>query len=97
MATAKMGIIGFPIRHSISPVFQQAALDYLGLDATYEAWEVEPGSVGEFVNGLRSPDTLGINVTVPHKEAVIPFLDARLTIGPLAPERSIPLSTEKGD
>lgn len=75
MATAKMGIIGFPIRHSISPVFQQAALDYLGLDATYEAWEVEPGSVGEFVNGLRSPDTLGINVTVPHKEAVIPFLD----------------------
>ena len=75
MATAKMGIIGFPIHHSISPVFQQAALDHLGLDATYEAWEVEPGSVGDFVNGLRSPDTMGINVTVPHKEAVIPFLD----------------------
>ncbi len=75
MATAKLGIIGFPIRHSISPAFQQAALDHLGLDATYQGWEVKPEDVGEFVNGLRSPGTLGINVTVPHKEAVIPFLD----------------------
>lgn len=75
MATSKLGIIGFPIRHSISPAFQQAALDHLGLDATYEGWEVKPEEVGEFVNGLRSPDTLGINVTVPHKESVIPFLD----------------------
>ena len=75
MATAKLGIIGFPIRHSISPAFQQAALDHLGLDATYQGWEVKPEDVGEFVNGLRSPGTLGINITVPHKEAVIPFLD----------------------
>ena len=58
MATAKLGIIGFPIRHSISPAFQQAGLDHLGLDATYEAWEVAPEKVGEFVNGLRSPGTL---------------------------------------
>lgn len=73
--SSKLGIIGFPIGHSISPVFQQAALDHLGLDATYQAWEVEPGAVGEFVQGLRRPDVLGINVTVPHKEAVIPLLD----------------------
>jgi shikimate dehydrogenase len=70
-----LGIIGFPIGHSISPVFQQAALDYCGLDATYQAWEVPPQQVGEFIRGLRSPGTLGINVTVPHKEAVIPHLD----------------------
>jgi shikimate dehydrogenase len=75
MAASKLGIIGFPISHSISPVFQQAALDHLGLDATYQAWEVKPEEVGEFVDGLRSPGTLGINVTVPHKESVIPFLD----------------------
>ena len=73
--TSKLGIIGFPISHSISPVFQQAALDHLGVDATYQAWEVKPEEIGEFVDGLRSPGTLGINVTVPHKEAVIPFLD----------------------
>jgi shikimate dehydrogenase len=56
-------------------VFQQAALDYYGIDATYQAWEVPPGRVEEFIQGLRQPDALGINVTVPHKEAVIPYLD----------------------
>ena len=72
---SKLGIIGYPIGHSISPVFQQAALDYLGIDASYRAHEVAPEGVAEFVNGLRSPGVLGINVTVPHKEAVIPHLD----------------------
>ena len=72
----RVGIIGYPIRHSISPVFQQAAFDCLSLEARYQAWEVEPGSLGQFIGGLRSADTLGVNVTVPHKEAVIPHLDA---------------------
>ena len=71
----QLGIIGHPISHSISPVFQQAALDVIGFDGTYEPWDVSPGEVGDFVNGLRAPGTLGINVTVPHKEAVIPYLD----------------------
>ena len=72
----RVGIIGYPIRHSISPVFQQAAFDCLSLEARYQAWEVEPGSLGQFIGGLRSADTLGVNVTVPHKEAVMPHLDA---------------------
>ena len=71
----RLGIIGHPISHSISPVFQQAALDAIGFDGTYQPWDVAPDDVGNFVAGLRSPGTLGINVTVPHKEAVIPFLD----------------------
>ena len=73
--TARLGIIGFPIGHSISPRFQQAALDDIGIDASYQAWEVAPDQVAQFVQGLRDPDVLGINVTVPHKEAVIPHLD----------------------
>ncbi|MFQ6031040.1 MAG: shikimate dehydrogenase, partial [Dehalococcoidia bacterium] len=73
--SSTLGIIGYPIGHSISPVFQQAALDHYGIDATYQAWEVAPDRVGEFVSGLRQPQVLGINVTVPHKEAVIPYLD----------------------
>ena len=59
----------------MSPVFQQAALDACGVDAQYVAYQVPPDEVGEFVNGLRYPGIMGINVTVPHKEAVIPFLD----------------------
>ena len=73
--TKRLGIIGYPIGHSISPIFQQVALDHIGIDAIYEKWEVTPESVGNFVNGLRTPDTLGINITLPHKQAVIPFLD----------------------
>ena len=73
--SSELGIIGFPIGHSISPVFQQAALDYLGISATYQAREVHPDQVGQFIQGLRESHFLGINVTLPHKEAVIPHLD----------------------
>ena len=72
----RVGVIGYPIGHSVSPAFQQAALDYHSIDATYEAWEVEPRELSEFVEGLRSHDALGVNVTVPHKEAVAAHLDA---------------------
>ena len=70
-----LGIIGYPIAHSISPIFQQAALDHCGIDATYQAFEVAPDQVGRFVGDLRREGAWGINVTVPHKEVVIPFLD----------------------
>ena len=70
-----LGIIGYPIGHSMSPVFQQAALDACGVDAQYVAYQVAPDEVEEFVNGLRPPGIMGINVTVPHKLAVMPFLD----------------------
>ena len=73
--TTKLGIIGYPIGHSISPVFQQAALDHCGIDGAYQAYQVAPDSLAEFFQDLRQPDFLGINVTVPHKEAVIPYLD----------------------
>ena len=71
----RIGVIGYPIGHSISPMFQQAALDHYSLDARYQAWEVAPEELEEFIAGLRSPDTMGISVTVPHKEAVISHLD----------------------
>lgn len=73
--TKKLGIIGYPIGHSISSVFQQAALDHLAIDATYHAWEVKPDKLAEFLQDIRSPEIMGINVTVPHKETVIPHLD----------------------
>ncbi len=69
------GIIGYPIGHSISPTFQQAALDSLAIGAEYQAYEVDPDDVRSFVASLRADAVTGINVTVPHKEAVMPFLD----------------------
>ena len=70
-----LGIIGCPIGHSISPVFQQAALDSKQLQASYQAWEIPPMGLAGFVKTFREEEYLGINVTVPHKEAVIPYLD----------------------
>jgi len=70
-----IGLIGYPLKHSISPYFQQAALDYYRLDIRYEAWETDPAQLPDIVNGLRKPQNVGANVTVPYKEAVLPLLD----------------------
>lgn len=70
-----VGLIGFPLKHSISPVFQQAAFDHLGLDVRYEAWETDPKDVAGVVARLREEKYLGMNVTVPFKEIVMPLLD----------------------
>ena len=70
-----IGLIGYPVKHSISPFFQQAALDYYQLDICYEAWETDPGQLQGIVNSLREPQNIGANVTVPYKEAVLPLLD----------------------
>lgn len=65
-----------PDKPSTSPVFQQAAIDALGLDLRYERWPTPPEGLATRVTGLRSPVVLGANVTIPHKEAVMPLLDA---------------------
>jgi shikimate dehydrogenase len=76
-----VGLIGKPLAHSISPVFQQAALDHLRIDARYELWETERDALTERVAGMRGADCLGANVTVPYKELVIALLDE---VDPLA-------------
>jgi len=70
-----IGLIGHPLKHSISPYFQQAALNYYQLDIRYEAWETDPAQLQDIVNDLRKPQNVGANVTVPYKEAVLPLLD----------------------
>ncbi len=59
----------------MSPAIYRAAFLAMGMDVGYEAWAVPPGDVESAVRRLRGDDVLGLNVTVPHKQAVIPFLD----------------------
>lgn len=73
--TRTAGIIGHPVAHSLSPVFQAAAFEHCGLDIRYEFWDTPPEALRSRVESLRAPDVLGANVTIPHKEAVIPLLD----------------------
>jgi shikimate dehydrogenase len=70
-----IGLIGYPLRHSVSPYFQQAALDHYQLDIRYEAWETSPAQLRGIVENLRKPQNIGANVTAPYKETVLPLLD----------------------
>ena len=74
--TRKLWILGHPLSHSVSPAFQQAALDHYSLDIRYEARPVEPDRLPEEVEKLRGQEYLGANVTIPHKERVTSLLDA---------------------
>jgi len=70
-----LGVIGDPIAHSFSPDMHNAAIDALGIDFCYVAFHVSPDRVGEAVNGLRGFEILGLNVTIPHKLAVMEHVD----------------------
>ena len=72
---AVIALIGHPVAHSISPAMQQAALDALGVDARYEAWDVPPAELPRAAERLRGPRLLGANATVPHKAALLRLAD----------------------
>ena len=74
-ATRLVGVIGWPVSHSRSPRMHNAAFASLGLDWAYVPLPVAPERVGEAVRGLAALGFAGANVTVPHKQAVMPFLD----------------------
>src|SRR5688572_27997856 len=74
--TQKIAKIGHPVAHSISPAFQQAALDALGIDARYEAWDTATADLSTAAESLRSGELLGANVTVPHKVAMLRLVDS---------------------
>ena len=68
-------VIGHPIEHSMSPIMWNPALQELGLDYVYLAFDVHPKNLEKAISGIRSLDIRGINVTLPHKETVIKYLD----------------------
>jgi shikimate dehydrogenase len=73
--TRVLGIIGSPVDHSLSPVMQNAAIEALGIDYVYVPFPVAPDRLASAIEGLRRLGVWGFNVTIPHKTAVIPFLD----------------------
>jgi shikimate dehydrogenase len=76
--TKRVVLIGHPVAHSLSGAMQQAAFDDQGIDATYELWDRPALGLAEAVTELRGDDFLGANVTIPHKERIVPLVD-RLT------------------
>jgi shikimate dehydrogenase len=73
--TRVYGIIGDPVAHSLSPLMQNRAFQAQGIEAVYVPFHVTPEQLPAAVDGLRALGVAGWNVTVPHKEAVLPLLD----------------------
>lgn len=73
-ATRLVAVIGDPVRHSLSPAMHNAAFRALDLDWAYLALRVSAAQVGPAVSGAGALGLEGLNVTMPHKGAVIPYL-----------------------
>jgi len=74
-ATKIYGILGYPVRHTFSPGMHNSAFAELGMDACYVPFAVEPDRLGDAVKAIVPLGLCGLNITVPHKEKVIPYLD----------------------
>ena len=73
--TKLLGVLGWPVEHSMSPVMHNAAIQAAGLNACYVPLPCPPEALGAVIAGLRGMGFLGANVTIPHKQAIIEHLD----------------------
>ena len=73
--TLLVGIIGDPVEHSLSPPMHNAAFKHLEMDYVYVPFHVSGENLEKAIQGARSLEIRGLNVTIPHKTAVIPYLD----------------------
>jgi len=73
--TKLCGVIGDPIEHTMSPAIHNAAFTKMGLDYLYVPFQVKPEGLRQAIDGMRALNIRGLNVTIPHKVTIIPFLD----------------------
>jgi len=71
--TKVYGVLGQPVRHSLSPVMHNAAFAVLGIDAVYLPMPVD--DIADAIRGIRALGVAGVSVTIPFKEVVMPYLD----------------------
>lgn len=73
--TALFGVIGYPVRNSLSPIIQNLAFRSTGMNSVYLAFEVEPKKLAAAISGLMAIGVVGLNVTIPYKVACIKYVD----------------------
>jgi shikimate dehydrogenase len=71
-----IGLFGHPVEHTLSPYMQNAAFSHCGLDYCYFPFSVQPDHLRNAIAAIRSLNFCGVNLTIPHKETCIPFLDS---------------------
>lgn len=72
----QVGLIGWPVSHSVSPAMFNTAFTALGLNWRYNVYPAPPDALSQILKDLRAKGVRGLNVTVPHKRAVMAFVDA---------------------
>lgn len=73
--TKIFGIFGYPVEHTLSPFMHNAAFEALGLDYCYIPFSVRPEDLNISVGAIKALNIRGVNITIPHKETIIPYLD----------------------
>ena len=73
--TRLAAVVANPIKHSISPFIHNSAFEATATNGAYVAWEIEAGDLAETVANIRRYQMFGINLSMPYKEQVIPYLD----------------------
>ena len=73
--TKVYGILGYPVRHTFSPPLHNAAFQTTHMEAAYLPFEVHPDHLKTAIEGIRSLEIAGVNVTIPHKINVLAYLD----------------------
>ncbi|MDP2886598.1 MAG: shikimate dehydrogenase [Ignavibacteria bacterium] len=71
----RFGVIGQPIAHSLSPLLHNTAFSLLGLDCSYEAFDIDPASLPAAIREFKDQGFVGLNVTIPHKESMLSLVD----------------------
>ncbi|QTM99896.1 shikimate dehydrogenase [Sediminibacillus dalangtanensis] len=71
----KLGLIGYPVQHSLSPFIHQKFMENTSIQGSYQLFETEPHQLEKRLEELKRADISGFNVTVPHKQAIMSYLD----------------------
>lgn len=72
--TQLLGVIGYPVKHSMSPIMHNAAIATLGLDYVYLPFPIAPDQLETAIDGFAALDLKGFNITIPHKQTIMPLL-----------------------
>ncbi|MBW4634026.1 MAG: shikimate dehydrogenase [Iphinoe sp. HA4291-MV1] len=78
--TKLLGVIGYPVEHSLSPVMHNAAIAHLGLDYVYVPFPIEPQNLEVAIQGFATIGVVGFNITIPHKKSILSLLSEILPI-----------------
>ena len=73
--TKKFGIIGNPIKHSLSPILHNYWFKKYNIDAEYSIIDIKDGQLAEVIDKIKNKSLCGINITLPYKQKIVPYVD----------------------